>query len=169
MEERAMKLTSSAIESGGQIPCKYTCDGQNLSPPLSISDVPPKTKGLVLILDEVEVPGRYRHLDKSVSWVVFNVPQNIRDIEEGHRTAGTYGVVEAGRLKYHGPCPSEGEHLYSFKVYALDTELTLSQDATPRQVMKALGNHVLATAELLARYEINLTCQIRPEAAQAEK
>lgn len=156
-----MKLTSSVIESGGKIPCKYTCDGQNLSPPLSISDVPPETKTLVLILDELEVPGRYRRLDKSVSWLMLNVPQNVRDIREVQRTDGSYGVVEADRLKYHGPCPSEGEHLYRFKLYALDIELTLTQNATPQQVLKAMGGHILATAELQARYEMSLTCQIQ--------
>jgi Raf kinase inhibitor-like YbhB/YbcL family protein len=161
MGEGAMKLTSNVIESGGKIPCKYTCDGQHLSPPLSISDVPSETKSLVLILDELEVPGRYRHLDKTVSWLIFNLPQNVREIREGQRTDGSHGVVEADRLKYHGPCPSEGEHLYRFKVYALDIDLALTQNATPQQVMKALGGHVLAAAELLATYEMNLTCQIQ--------
>ncbi len=155
-----MKLTSSAIESGGEIPCKYTCDGQNLSPPLSISDVPPETKSLVLILDEVEVP-RYRQLDKTVSWLIFNMPQDVRDIKEGQRPDGSQGMVETGRLKYRGPCPSEGEHLYRFKIYALDVELYLRQNVTPRQVIEAMAGHILATADLLARYEMILTCQVQ--------
>lgn len=155
-----MKITSDAFGPDGKIPCKYTCDGRNLSPPLSISDVPPETKSLVVILDEVEVPGRYRKLDKDVHWLVFNLPQNVRDIPEGRQPDRSYGMVETGKLKYHGPCPSEGEHLYRFKVYALDVELDLRQDATARQVTKAMAGHILTNAELMAKYEMTLVCQV---------
>ncbi len=156
-----MKVASKAFDPDGKIPCKYTCDGRNLSPPLSISDVPPETKSLVVILDEVEVPGRYRKLDKGVYWLVFNIPQNVRDIEEGRQPDGSHAVVETGKLKYHGPCPSEGEHLYRFKVHAVDVELDHRQNATARQVTKAMAGHILATAELMARYEMTLVCQVR--------
>ena len=148
-----MKLTSSAFEHEGKIPSKYTCDGDNINPPLAISDVPSEAKSFALIMDDPDVPKHLREDGMWDHWVVFNIPASLRDIKEGEEPAGTHGSGTSGNLDYFGPCPPDREHRYYFKLYALDTELDLQEKATKQQVEKAMEGHVLAEAELMGRYE----------------
>lgn len=148
-----MKLTSPAFEHGGKIPSKYTCDGENINPPLAISDVPPGTGSLVLIMDDPDVPKHLRADGMWDHWVVFNIPATIREIGEGKEPEGTSGVGTSGNVEYSGPCPPDREHRYFFKLYALDTELDLPEKATKGQVEKAMEGHVIEKTELMGRYE----------------
>lgn len=143
-----MKLTSTAFEDGGVIPSQHTCDGDDISPPLEISDVPPETQSLVLVMDDPDAPaGVWDH------WVVFNIPPDTREIAEGHEPRGVHGKGTSGNLKYEGPCPPDREHRYFFHVYALDTELHLPEGATKQEVEAAVQGHILDQAELIGRYE----------------
>ncbi|MGK7878317.1 MAG: YbhB/YbcL family Raf kinase inhibitor-like protein [Xenococcaceae cyanobacterium] len=148
-----MKLTSAAFEHRGKIPSKYTCDGANINPPLSISDVPSQTKSLVLIMDDPDVPKRLRKDGMWDHWVVFNIPASLTEVKEGEEPEGTHGIGTSGNVDYFGPCPPDREHRYFFKLYALDTELQLPEKATKQRVEKAMEGHLLAKTELMGRYE----------------
>ena len=148
-----MKLMSPAFEHEGKIPSKYTCDGENISPPLTVSDVPPETKSLALIMDDPDVPKHLRSDGMWDHWVVFNIPTSMRDIKEGNEPDGIHGIGTGGNMNYFGPCPPDREHRYFFKLYALDTELDLPEKATKQQLEKAMENHIIEKAELMGKYE----------------
>jgi Raf kinase inhibitor-like YbhB/YbcL family protein len=151
-----MKLTSSAFEKGASIPAKYSCDGDRfLSPPLTISGVPKKAQSLVLIMDDPDVPKEFIPSGIFVHWVSFNIPPETKEIPEGMKI-GVLGVNGRGEIQYTGPCPPPDRepkaHRYVFKLFALDTPLTLSEGATKEDVETAMGGHVLAHAELIGMY-----------------
>ncbi len=148
-----MKLASSVFVHEGKIPSRYTCDGDNTNPPLTISDVPSEAKSLVLIMDDPDVPKEIREDGMWDHWVLFNLPANLREINEGEEPLGTRGKGTSGNLDYFGPCPPDREHRYFFKLYALDKELDLPEKATKQQVEHAMEGHVLVKAELIGRYE----------------
>ena len=151
-----MNLTSQAFENNGKIPEKYTCDSDNISPPLEISDVPKNTKSLVLIMDDPDIPDfakRKFKIEVWDHWVVFNIPQNIKKIEEGKNHEGVLGINTRGNVAYGGPCPPDKEHRYFFKLYALDKVLKLKEGSTKLQVEQAMQNHILAESVLIGRYK----------------
>ncbi|MDO8752063.1 MAG: YbhB/YbcL family Raf kinase inhibitor-like protein, partial [Candidatus Wolfebacteria bacterium] len=111
-----MKLTSSAFLHNGKIPAKYTCDGEDMNPPLAISGIPEGAKSLVLIMDDPDVPKNLRADGMWVHWVVFNIPPDVKDIAEGVEPAGVHGKGTSGDLAYQGPCPPDREHRYFFKL-----------------------------------------------------
>ena len=148
-----MKLTSTAFDHGTRIPAKYTCDGENISPPLTFSDVPQNAKSLALVLDDPDVPKQVRKEGFWDHWVVFNIPPDVRDIREGHEPPGTHGSGTGGNLTYFGPCPPDREHRYFFRLYALDAEIQLPEKSTKTEVLKAMEGHLVAKAELIGRYE----------------
>ncbi len=140
-------LSSSAFSQGGSIPPRYTCDGEDVSPPLSIAGVPEGTRSLVLIMDDPDAPmGTWDH------WVVFNIPPTVREIPEGTEPEGTPGRNSWGRTGYGGPCPPDREHRYFFRLYALDTTLNLPEEASKEEVLQAMEGHILAQTELMGRY-----------------
>ena len=141
-----MKVTS-VFPSNGKIPSKYTCDGENISVPLEVIDIPGNAKTLAIISDDPDAPsGMWVH------WVVWNisVSGNSKTIEEG-TSPGTEGITDFGSKGYGGPCPPSGTHRYFFKVYALDTELSL-EDATKSDLEKAMKGHIIQEAELMGTY-----------------
>jgi len=141
-----LSVKSSAFESGKLIPKKYTCDGQEINPPLTIEGVPKEAKTLVLIVDDPDAPsGTFDH------WVVWNIPASMGKIGENN-VPGIEGMNGARQIGYFGPCPPSGTHRYFFKVYALDTELSLAVGSKKRDVEKAIQNHVLAKGELMGIY-----------------
>ncbi len=149
-----MELLSTAFEAGGHIPGKYTCDGDDLSPPLSWIDAPPQTKSFALICDDPDAPsGLWVH------WVVFNVPGESRELAENLPPQTTLANgVHQGRNDFHkigygGPCPPRGEHRYFFQLYALDNKLELKSGASSRDVLKAMAGHILAESRLMAKYK----------------
>jgi len=141
-----MRLTSSAFEPDGVIPERYTCDGLDVSPPLTIHDVPAGTAALVLTMDDPDCPGRtWDH------WVAYDIP-TLAEIPEAVPTLGTAGRNTWGRTGYGGPCPPRGTHRYVFTVYALDRSLGLKPGADKATVLRTLAGHVLAEASLTGRY-----------------
>ena len=137
------------------IPNEYTCDGPNISPTLAWSDVPEKTKSIALIAEDPDAPrGTWVH------WVVFNIPQGARELpenvpaQENIPGVGRQGTNDFKKVGYGGPCPpSGGAHRYYFKLYALDTELTLDSSATKNQLLKAIDGHVLGEGQLMGKYQ----------------
>jgi Raf kinase inhibitor-like YbhB/YbcL family protein len=148
-----MKLQSSVFQDGGIIPSRYTCEGPNVSPPLEISGVPPEAKSLVLIMDDPDVPAYIRPERNFDHWLIFNLPPTTHHIAEATKPHGIQGKSTSGQHHYIGPCPPNGEHRYFFKLYALDSQLDLKEGATKKEIERAIEGHVIATAQLLGRYE----------------
>lgn len=150
-----MRLTSSAFEQGAPIPKKYTCQGEEVNPPLRIENVPEEAQSLVLIVEDPDVPKGHHLAKEGVwdHWIVFNIPPTTASIEERAKPFGTVGKGTGGLLKYQGPCPPDREHRYFFRLYALNGLLDLSQGATKEEVLKAMEGMVLAQCELLGRYQ----------------
>ncbi len=161
-----MKISSVAFEEKGAIPAKYTCDGENINPPLMISEIPKKTESLVLIMDDPDIPDfvkASKNIEVFDHWVVFNIKitegkgewsENLV-IEEGVESDGMKGVNSTGSLGYMGPCPPDGEHRYFFKVYALSSYINLPEGASKAQVEEAMENLVLDSAKVVGLYERN--------------
>jgi Raf kinase inhibitor-like YbhB/YbcL family protein len=144
-------LSSSAFTHKGSIPKKYTCDGEDISPPLAISNVPQGTKSIALIVDDPDAPappaGGWVHL------VAWNIDAGTSLIEEEVLPEGVaLGMNDFGRSEYGGPCPPSGTHRYFFKAYALDTTLTLPRGSSKAELEEAMEGHILARAELMGTY-----------------
>lgn len=154
-ESMALTLISSAFEHEGTIPTRYTCDGDNVSPPLVIADVPEGAKSLALVMEDPDVPKELRPDGMFDHWVLFNIPPETGSIAEG-ATVGVQGTHGGGKLGYTGPCPpreyESSEHRYFFKLFALDTMLELPEGATKQEVLAALEGHVLAETTLMGKY-----------------
>jgi Raf kinase inhibitor-like YbhB/YbcL family protein len=143
---KKLSVNSSAFENNKVIPAKYTCDGDDVNPPLTIEGVPEGTKTLALIVDDPDAPmGTWDH------WIVWNIPATTSKIAE-NTVPGTEGMNDFRRRSYGGPCPPSGTHRYFFKVYALDVKLDLSPTSRKRDVEKAMQGHVLAEGELVGLY-----------------
>ena len=147
-----MKLTSTAFQHEDQIPVKYTCDGTNTSPPLTISDIPKGTQSLALVLDDPDCPKHIKEDGIWDHWVIFNIPPTTTQIEEGNEPQGVHGIGTGKNTAYYGPCPPDSYHHYYFSVYALDTMLTLEEGATKHQLMQTMKGHILAKAILIGIY-----------------
>jgi Raf kinase inhibitor-like YbhB/YbcL family protein len=153
-EGGTMELISSAFSEGAMIPGKYTCDGEDVSPPLNWKALPAGTKSLALICDDPDAPvGTWVH------WVYYDIsagteglPENVVS-DERPAQGGTQGVNDFRKIGYGGPCPPGGTHRYYFKLYALDTPLNLSSGATKKQVLKAMENHIIGQAQLMGKYK----------------
>jgi len=149
-----IKITSTAFEEEGMIPEKYTCDGIDVSPPLTWTSIPDGTKILALICDDPDAP-----MGTWVHWVLFNLPANIiempenippeRELENGAKQ----GMNDFRKIGYGGPCPPGGTHRYYFKLFALDTELNLEAGATKSQLLEAMEGHILGEGQLMGRYK----------------
>lgn len=154
--ERKMeiKIKSPAFGEGGMIPLKYTCDGQDISPPLSWTTVPNDTKSIALIADDPDAP-----MGTWVHWVLFNIPANVQELPENippHKTlqnGAKHGITDFKKPGYGGPCPPSGTHRYYFKLYALDTEINLDSGITKKQLLKAMEGHILAEGQLMGKYK----------------
>ena len=150
-----LRISSSAFESNREIPSKYTCEGQDASPPLAWDGVPAETESFALIVDDPDAPDPAAPRRTWVHWVLLDLPANARSLPEAVRglPAGTLeGINDWQRSGYGGPCPPIGRHRYFFKLYALDTKLKLIK-ATKAQLESAMEGHVLERAELVGTYE----------------
>jgi Raf kinase inhibitor-like YbhB/YbcL family protein len=151
----AFTLVSAAFRDGTGIPVKYTCDGGDVSPPLSWSGAPAETRGFALIVDDPDAP-----VGSWVHWVLYNLPagvaelpENVAKVESLDLDGARQGRNDFRRPGYGGPCPPPGPaHRYFFKLYALDAPLTLKAGAQKKDVEAAMEGHVLATAELMGTY-----------------
>jgi len=150
MEE--MKLTSPVFKEGEQIPSKYTCDGENISPELNIENVPAEAKSLVLIMEDPDVPTFVREDGMWDHWVVFNISPDIKIIPEGQEPEGVQGMTTANKLGYGGPCPPDAKHRYFFMLYALDTVLDEQEGAIKEAIRMRMKHHIIAKAELVGTY-----------------
>jgi Raf kinase inhibitor-like YbhB/YbcL family protein len=143
-----INLTSSAFDQGGDIPQKYTCDGDNLAPPLAWSGVPGAAQSLALIVDDPDAPGR-----TYVHWVLFNIPPEQDSLPEGVQDIGVQGSNNRNQSSYTGPCPPSGPaHRYFFKLYALDSQLDLQRGASKAELLDAMEGHIIAQGELMGKY-----------------
>lgn len=144
-----MELTSSAFPAGGRIPARYTCEGEDLSPPLAWSDPPPGTRSLALVVEDPDAPGRtFTH------WLAWGIDPVARGLGEGE-AAPREGRNDFGAPGYRGPCPplGHGPHRYVFRLLALDDDLDLPPGSGRRDLERAVHGHVLARAELVGLYE----------------
>ena len=151
---KTMEIKSSSFNHEDMIPARYTCDGQNISPPLAWSGAPKETKSFALICDDPDAPaGIWVH------WVIFDIPANVNSLpEKVSRQEEIAGLGKSGkntshRFGYDGPCPPGGTHRYYFKLYALDTMLDLKLGATKTQFLEVMRRHVLAEAQLMGKYK----------------
>ncbi len=147
-KENTMKIESSVFTNGKPIPPKHTCQGKDVSPPLTFSNIPKEARSLALIMDDPDAPhGTFDH------WIAWNIPANTTALSEGVTLAhqGTNHFQEA---RYRGPCPPPGKpHRYFFKLYALDTTLNLPNGSTKEAVEAAMEGHILAKAELVGLFQ----------------
>lgn len=146
--EARLEVTSSAFSQGEAIPQKYTCDGEDVSPPLAWSGAPDSVASYALIMDDPDAPaGTWVH------WVLFDIPAQTTQLAENTpATVGIQGNSSWDRTGYGGPCPPGGEHRYFFKLYALDTMLGLEAGATKEEVLEAMSGHVVAQGALMGTY-----------------
>lgn len=149
-----ISIFSNAFENDGTIPQEYTCDGDDLSPPLEWSGIPTGTQSLVLICDDPDAPvGTWVH------WVIFNISPEINSLPKGVpddafvAELGTQGTNDFGKIGYGGPCPPKGKpHRYFFKLYALDSTFNLDPGAKKSEVEKSMQGHILGEGKLIGTY-----------------
>lgn len=152
-QKMALLLTSSAFEHQGQIPPRFTCDGEDISPPLAWEQAPSGTVAYALIVDDPDAPaGTWDH------WVLYNLPGSAVNLNEG---VPPQEVLDSGALHgrnswrdlgYGGPCPPDGTHRYFFRLYALDSPLDLEAGASKQELLDAMQGHILGQAELMGTY-----------------
>lgn len=143
-----LALTSPAFAYGAPIPVRYTCDGEDTSPPLSWSTPPPETRSLVLLVEDPDAPmGTWIH------WLVYDIPPSQQALPEGVSGVGTPGRNSWQRTGYGGPCPPPGKpHRYFFRLFALDAVLSLPAGATWPQAQQVMSGHLLAQGEWMGVY-----------------
>ena len=143
-----MRLSSPAFQDGSLIPDKYTCEGQDISPPLIWSDIPHETGSLALIVDDPDAPlGTWDH------WVVFNLPSDLTELTEAATIPGVQGLNDFKTNQYGGPCPPSGsQHRYFFRLYALDSTLDLDSSATKKDLIQAMDGHILDQAVIMGTF-----------------
>ena len=151
----ALELKSSAFEESGSIPAKYTCKGEDISPPLSWNGAPAGTRSFALICDDPDAP-----FMTWVHWVVYNIPLEENKLEEGLAKDKTLpngaiqGITDFRRIGYGGPCPPPGgPHRYYFKLYALDAKVDLEPGATKKALLKAMEGHILEEVQLMGKFK----------------
>ena len=154
----SLVLKSAAFTEGGVIPLKYTCEGDDIAPPLEWQGVPENTQSLVLIVDDPDAPDPEAPKMTWVHWVVYNLPADVQGLPEGATAdilpVGTQqGVNDWHHQAYGGPCPPIGRHRYFHKLYALDIVLEDMQAPTKAQVEAAMQGHIIAQAELVGTYK----------------
>lgn len=154
----SMTLTSPAFDAGGNIPAIHTCDGNDTSPPLAWSGIPPSAKSLALIIDDPDAPDPAAPQRTWVHWVLYNIPTSMTGFQQG---AGLHNLPEGVRagandwqkFDYGGPCPPIGRHRYFHKLYALDTVLPDLAKPTKTQLEKAMEGHIIEDAVLIGLYQ----------------
>ncbi|MDX1488987.1 MAG: YbhB/YbcL family Raf kinase inhibitor-like protein [Acidiferrobacterales bacterium] len=154
----ALTLTSSAFSHNDDIPTRYTCEGDDISPALSWMDVPADAKSLVLIVDDPDAPDPAAPKMTWVHWVLYNVPASASGLPEAVAAQDLPAATQEGlndwkRTGYGGPCPPIGRHRYFHKLYALDVTLPDMGRPTKADLDKAMQGHVLAKAELIGTYQ----------------
>ena len=153
-----LTLTSNNFVNGGEMPSKYSCEGQNISPALIWGSVPESTQSLVLIVDDPDAPDPRAPKMTWVHWVLYNIPVGSNGMPEDASTAMLPRGAEQGqndwkKIGYGGACPPVGRHCYFNKLYALDTVLSGMHKPTKSQIEAAMKGHIIEAAELVGTYE----------------
>jgi Raf kinase inhibitor-like YbhB/YbcL family protein len=150
----SMKIMSSMFNDTSQLPKKYTCDGDDINPPLEWQNVPQDTKSLALIVDDPDAPnGTWVH------WIVFNIPPTTNKLDENMSIAtlsgARQGINSSNKIKFQGACPPQGHgvHRYYFTLYALDTVIDLQEGVSKQALQEAMKDHILSQAQIMATYE----------------
>lgn len=146
----ALKVSSTAFSDGQTIPRQYTCEGQDISPPLEWSSTPRGAKSFAIVCDDPDAPSStFTH------WVLYDLTPETTELAEGSSGGGTEGMNSFGKAGYGGPCPppGHGPHRYMFKVYALDIESVGRAGLSKSDLTAAMTGHVLAEGQLMGRYE----------------
>ena len=151
----SLTLTSAAFQHQGEIPARFTCEGDDDSPALAWSGVPAAARSLVLIVDDPDAPDPKAPKMTWVHWVLYNIPKGVHSLSEGTRDfgGGLSGQNDWKRTGYGGPCPPIGKHRYFFKLYALDAVLQDQATPTKASLEKAMKGHILGSAQLIGTYE----------------
>lgn len=151
--ENNMILKSNSFKNNNEIPSVYTCDGKNISPDLHIYNVPKNTKELALIADDPDALSRtWTH------WTVWNIPSNVKKIEEGRVPKGSLqGLTSFGSVGYGGPCPPAGSgiHRYFFRIYALKNNINLDNGSTVKELKEKIADNIIDSAEIVGLYGNN--------------
>jgi len=148
-----MKISIPVLGEDDFFPAKYTCDGENISPPIEWEGISEGAEFLVLICDDPDAPG-----GTWVHWVVFNIPADTKGLPENVlperelKCSALQGMNDFKKIGYGGPCPPSGEHRYFFKLYALDDRIYLPSGAYKNQVLIAMEGHVLALCNIMGKY-----------------
>jgi len=147
------EISSPAFGNGDAIPVQFSCDGDDISPALVWTEPPAGTQSFAIIMDDPDAP-----MGTWVHWVVYNIPASTRELEENMPTTPELsngimqGYTSARSTGYHGPCPPSGTHRYFFKLYALDTMLSLSDKADKKELLAAMEGHILTNVELMGTF-----------------
>ncbi len=148
IDYKMLNISSTVFKEGEMIPAKYTCEGENINPPLDISGIPGEAKCLAIIMDDPDAPsGNWVH------WLVWNIPVTHHIKEEN--VPGKEGINDFQMHRYGGPCPPSGTHRYSFKLYALDALLELPGNTKKGQLEKAMSEHIIGFGTLTGLYKRN--------------
>lgn len=142
---KVLTVASEAFKNKEHIPIKYTCEGEDVNPPLDIGEIPEEARSLVLLVEDPDAPG-----GTWLHWLVWNIPVTHRIHE--NEVPGEQGLNDFGRNSYGGPCPPSGTHRYLFKVYALDDLLDIREGAVRKDVEDAMRDHIIAFGELDGKY-----------------
>ena len=143
-----MKISSPSFENLSNIPHEYTCDGEDISPPLEFKGVPEETTSLALIVDDPDAPGKiWTH------WMVFNInPHTTHVQEDSVPDEGIEAMTDFGHVGYGGPCPPSGIHKYRFRLFALNIRLELDEDVSKQEIERFMEGHIIEKAELTGLY-----------------
>ncbi len=153
-----MQISSTAFAHKAAIPAKYSCEGQDISPPLAWTELPAGAKSLALIVDDPDAPDPAAPKMTWVHWLLYNLPAKAGGLPEGVQRAqlpegAREGLNDWQRTGYGGPCPPIGRHRYFHKLYALDSVLPDLKQPTKAQLEQAMQGHVLGHAELIGTYQ----------------
>ncbi len=154
----SLLLTSMAFSAGKPIPAAYTCDGDDVSPPLSWSNIPPQAKSLALVIEDPDAPNPMDPQRTWVHWIVYNLPPQVQALPPSVRPpdlppGAIEGTNDWRRVGYGGPCPPAGRHRYVHRLYALDTMLPALGSITRAELDLAMAGHILEQAELIGLYQ----------------
>ena len=154
----ALSIGSPAFVEGGEIPAIYTCDGEDISPPLTFSGLPESARSLVLIMDDPDAPDPAAPKMTWVHWLLYNLPPQTSGLPEAVAdSALPKGALQGEnswrRAGYGGPCPPIGRHRYFFKLYALDAMLPDLNQPDKDQLLQAMEGHVIAEAQIIGAYQ----------------
>lgn len=149
-----IQITSPAFKNQEMIPAKYTCDGQNISPPLEFTNIPEDTRTLALIVEDPDAPmGTFTH------WITYNMPPDIAELPEALPDDETLmdgarqGINDFDRIGYGGPCPPKGTHRYYFRIYALNAVIDSTSMVNKQDIWEKMQGHIITAGELMGKYK----------------